>query len=331
MAARAGLIGKRGGNPEIVDLRTVAARELEPVLSDEIREWQSELNWDFEPSAELVRQYAASSSLGGAALMVDGEVAGYGYAVVEEPRGIIGDVYVRPRLRTPRFEADLFQSILEALATTPHVTRMESQLMLAGAEAAEVIRAESAARGRPVRIFERRLMWREAGAPLDAAPGDAAGSFRLEPWEQRYLHAAGGIIAGAYQGEPDSEINVQYRSPSGARRFLSNIVEFPGCGIFDAGASFIAFDRNTGAAAGMALSSFIAGGSGHISQLCVMPEARGRGLGRELLREASAALHRNGARRVSLTVTASNRTAVSLYEKSGFRDIRRFFAYIQES
>jgi ribosomal protein S18 acetylase RimI-like enzyme len=145
------------------------------------------------------------------------------------------------------------------------------------------------------------------------------------------MHMAGSIIAGAYKGETDSEINAQYRSPAGARRFLSNIVEFPGCGTFHDGASFLAWDRESGEAAGMVLSSFVASETGHISQLCVMPAARGAGLGKELLRMSSEALYRHGARRVSLTVTASNHTAISIYEKFGFRNVRTFFAYIWEA
>jgi len=164
-----------------------------------------------------------------------------------------------------------------------------------------------------------------------ALPASVGSRFRFVPWEDRFMHAAAAIIAGAYKSETDSEINAQYRSPAGARRFLSNIVEFPGCGTFHAAASFMAYDRESGEAAGMVLSSFVADDTGHISQLCVMPEARGAGLGKELLRAAAAALYLNGARRVSLTVTSSNRTAISIYEKFGFRDIRTFYAYIWEA
>jgi ribosomal protein S18 acetylase RimI-like enzyme len=327
MAARANSMEQNAGQREIVDLRRIASRELAPLLADEVGEWRSELDWDFEPSADLVRKYAGTSSLGGAALIVDGEVAGYGYAVLEEPRGIIGDIYVRPHQRDSASEAELFRSLLDALAATPRITRMESQLMLVTPEAAAVIGAS----GRRVRLFERRLMSRDAGIPLPPEAAPLRTRFRFERWEDHHMHMAGSIIAGAYKGETDSEINAQYRSPAGARRFLSNIVEFPGCGTFHGGASFLAWDRESGEAAGMVLSSFVASETGHISQLCVMPAARGAGLGKELLRMSSEALYRHGARRVSLTVTASNHTAISIYEKFGFRNVRTFFAYIWEA
>jgi len=320
---------QNAGRREIVDLRKVAASDLEPLLADEIEEWRSELKWDFEPSADLVRTYAGTNSLGGAALMVDGRVAGYGYAVLEEPRGIIGDIYVRPHLRDANAEAELFRSLLDAVAATPRISRMESQLMLVTAESAAII-ATGGASLKPVRLFERRLMLRDCTIPLPPEIGALRSRFRFEPWEGHYLHVAGAIIAAAYKGQTDSEINAQYRSPSGARRFLNNIVEFPGCGTFHPASSFVAFDAKTGAAAGMVLASFVAADTGHISQLCVMPEARGASLGRQLLRTSAEMLYRNGARRISLTVTASNKTAISIYEKFGFRSLRTFFAYIWE-
>jgi ribosomal protein S18 acetylase RimI-like enzyme len=320
---------------EIVDLRSVAARDLEPLLADEIEEWRTALDWDFEPSADLVRKYAGSNSLGGAALMSDGQVAGYGYAVLEEPRGIIGDIYVRPHLRDAASESELFRSLLDALIATPRITRMESQLMLVTPESAALIAGANAAgagaTAKPVRLFGRRLMSRDSQLRLPAIGATVRTRFRFERWADHLLHTAGNIIAGAYRGEADSEINAQYRSPGGARRFLTNIVDFPGCGTFHRAASFVAFDAQTGEAAGMVLASFVSVEAGHISQLCVMPNFRGAGLGNELLRISAAALYQHGAQRISLTVTASNTTAISIYEKFGFHSVRNFFAYIWEA
>ena len=60
-------------------------------------------------------------------------------------------------------------------------------------------------------------------------------------------------------------------------------MDFPGCGTFHKSASFVAFNSTTGEAAGMVLSSFVSVEAGHISQLCVMPNFRGSGLGNEAL------------------------------------------------
>ena len=335
MAARANIMEQNPRRREIVDLRRISVRDLEPLLADEIQEWRAELDWDFEPSADLVRKYAGTNSLGGAALMLDDQVAGYGYAVLEEPRGIIGDIYVRPHLRAAASESEIFRSLLDALIATPRITRMESQLMLVTPESAALIAGVSAAgvgaSNKPVRLFGRRLMSRAGDLRLPGVGASVRSRFRFERWEDHLMHTAGAIIAAAYKGETDSEINAQYRSPGGARRFLSNIVDFPGCGTFHKAASFVAFDAGTGEAAGMVLSSFVSPEAGHISQLCVMPNFRGAGLGNELLRTAAAALYQHGAQRISLTVTASNTTAIAIYEKFGFRKVRDFFAYIWEA
>ena len=328
MAARAHAI--EAGRGEIIDLRQVHVRDLNPLLLEETREWRQDLNWNFEPSADLVRRYASSGSLGGAALMVNGTVQGYGYAVIEEPRALIGDIYVRRphRDHNPASAAQLFHSLLTALSATPRVTRMESQIMLTGRESASLIAEEPSAR--PVTLFERLLMQRGFGE-LQAIPYGTLSRFRIVPWEARMSHAAGTIIADAYKDTPDSSINAQYRSPGGARRFLTNIIDYPGCGNFHPGASFMAYDRVTHDPVGMVLASFVASDSGHISQLCVLPEARGYGLGAALLGESIRALTAAGAQTVSLTVTATNANAIALYRKFGFSAARTFFAYVWDA
>lgn len=68
-----------------------------------------------------------------------------------------------------------------------------------------------------------------------------------------------------------------------------------------------------------------------INNIAIRPDARGRGLGRELLgwllREATA----RGCREASLEVRPSNRVARSLYESFGFREVSRRRGYYQDN
>jgi ribosomal protein S18 acetylase RimI-like enzyme len=48
------------------------------------------------------------------------------------------------------------------------------------------------------------------------------------------------------------------------------------------------------------------------------------------MRRSMAALSAHGCRSVSLTVTASNETAIRLYEQMGFVNRRDFAAYVWE-
>jgi ribosomal protein S18 acetylase RimI-like enzyme len=138
------------------------------------------------------------------------------------------------------------------------------------------------------------------------------------------------LIPVAYRGHVDSEINDQYRSPAGARRFLANIIQYPGCGTFFQPASFMALDNTTGRLCGMCLSSLVSFDVGHITQICVTPTIKGKGCGYELMRRSLGALMEAGCRAASLTVTAANTEAIALYERLGFRKVKEFSACVWE-
>jgi ribosomal protein S18 acetylase RimI-like enzyme len=313
------------GGPEIVDIRQLDSRALSPLLLEETVEWDRELDWDFSHSAELIRQFADQRGLNGAALMDRGEVAGYGYVIIEEDKGLVGDVYVRPFWRTDEHEVRLFRTILDAVAATPGVRRVESQLMLTEQSVAQALQRE-----RFVRVFERILMRFDTARALPPGRADVSFRFRIDPWGEHLYDAASSVISIAYVGHVDAQINDQYRTFAGARRFLYNVVQFPGCGEFFRPASFVAVDAITGWVAGISLCSFVSRDVGHITQLCVTPQAKGKGLGYEMLRKSVGALRAAGARRVTLTVTTANEEAVRLYRRCGFEEMRRFFAYVQE-
>jgi GNAT superfamily N-acetyltransferase len=320
-----GALRQAAGAVEIVPLRNLVGRELDPTLLEETVEWQNELDWDFARSADLVRQFTDTRSLAGFALVDRGEVIGYGYSVIEDHKGLIGDVYIRPPWRDGPAEARLFGAILNELIGTQDIRRVESQLLLPGPSLGEILQRE-----RGIEVRNRILMsYPAAGAP-PLPTGKAFGRFYIEPWVDRHHESAAGVIALSYSSHIDSRINDQYRTQAGARRFIYNIVQFPGCGTFFKPGSFVAYDLATGWLVGIVLTSFVRDEVGHITQLCVIPAAKGKGLGYELLRQAIAALRLHGARRISLTVTAANSEAIQLYERCGFREVRQFAAYVWE-
>ncbi len=102
----------------------------------------------------------------------------------------------------------------------------------------------------------------------------------LVPWSSIYYQAAAELIHAAYYGHIDAEINDQYCSLHGSLRFLHNIVRFPGCGVFEDHQSWLLRDQQTGRLVGMVLCSRVAPDVAHITQLCVAPSHRGRGLGK---------------------------------------------------
>ena len=326
LMAMAALVDPMAAGPEIVDLRELSGRELDPLLLEETVEWQRELDWDFSRSADLVHQFADMRALLGYALLDRGEVAGYGYSVLEEQKGLIGDIYVRPPWRHGNTEVRLFRAVLDGLVAVPNIRRVESQVMLIDPAVGKALQRE-----RFVRVQERMLMRLDITAPPDMPAGRANRNYRIEAWNDHFHEMAAHVVALAYPDHIDSQINDQYRSVAGARRFIHNIVTFPGCGKFFRQGSFVAFDTKTDLMAGIILTSFVADQVGHVTQLCVTPSSKGRGVGYELLREAINSLRSNGARRVTLTVTAANTEATRLYERCGFQDMRRFLSYVWEA
>jgi ribosomal protein S18 acetylase RimI-like enzyme len=319
----------RPGFGELTDLREIPADRLDPLLEEEIATWRRDLDWDFRPSADLVRRFVELESLNGFALVQGtpggSRVAGYSYYVCEEGKGLIGDLYVRTAQRTVENENALIEAVLDAMWRAPGVRRVESQLMML-----------SAPFGRPVPFPERFHSYPRCflEAPLAGverfAPRELPG-ISISLWQENRQDDTARLIANSYQGHIDSRINDQYRSPGGARRFLTNIVQYPGCGTFYAPASYAAASLQDHSQCGVSLASLVAGDAGHITQVCVAPSRRGTGLGYELMRRSMVALAAHGCRLVSLTVTASNQEAIQLYEQMGFVNRRDFAAYVWEA
>lgn len=307
---------------EIVDLLRLSGRELDPLLLEETVEWRNELDWDFGTAAEMVRRFVDNRALAGAAILDRGEVAGYGYAVIEGAKALIGDLYVRPPWRSTDAGTQLFRTILDGLEGIRGLRRIESQIMMIPAEAGRAMARET-----HVELCERMLM---SATTSERADSRGEGSrFEVLPWRDAYEEATATLIAAAYRNHIDSTINDQYRDVPGARRFLFNIIRYPGCGVFAPGASFVVQDKVSGTVAGAVLATMVTNETGHIAQICVDPGMQSLGLGRMLLNAASAALARAGGKRMTLTVTASNR-AVDLYRRAGFSEVRRFLAYVRD-
>ncbi|HUQ90454.1 MAG TPA: GNAT family N-acetyltransferase [Bryobacteraceae bacterium] len=306
---------------EVVPLRHVTGDDLMPVLEEETSTWRETLEWDFCPSAELVLRFVNMHSLSGYALMVGGKLAGYAYYLSEDRKGLIGDVYVAKEHRTQELENQLLAAVLEALREES-VRRVESQLMML---AGPIDRPMPLANY--LRVFRRTFMvWDGSGPELKE--GNAGERLLLESWRDERHEEASQLIGMAYHGHIDSQINDQYQSIAGARRFLLNIVQYPGCGRFYQPSSYLAFHKDTGQPCGLILGSLVAENVGHITQVCVLPEMRGQGVGYELMRNSMHQLREYGCRKITLTVTSCNESAIRLYESMGFRRMREFAAHV---
>ena len=313
----------------LVDLRKISGTELSPALEDETAAWLGALDWDLRPATDLVRRFVDMQALNGFALLEGARPIGYSYYIRDSRKGLIGDLYVMAKDRTPEREHALMEATLEALWRTPGVHRVETQLLMFNSAR----HSRSNPRRMPfadrLQAYPRKFLELPAARISPLEPREPGGVF-FAPWSETRQDESARLVAAAYRGHIDSDINDQYRSPGGARRFLNNIVQYPGCGTFFGPASYAASDPR-GALCGISLTSLVASDTGHITQVCVAPSHRGTGVGYALLRRSLLALEAHGCRRVSLTVTAANSSAVHLYEQMGFTERREFAAFVWDA
>jgi ribosomal protein S18 acetylase RimI-like enzyme len=274
----------------------------------------------------MILKYVDSKILPGYAAIERGRILGYCFFVYEGPKGVIGDIFVDPLLgdRRVAVENQLLQHVLDTLQQSPGVHRVEAQLLLHESGAAAEPFLARGFRQHP-RLFMRMTIGEH---PWSTKPLPA--EIELRQWHERDYQAASGIITAAYSGHIDAEINDQYRSVSGSLRFLNNIVRFPGCGYFDADASYVAYHLPSRADVGIILCSRVKDDVAHITQVCMLPQFRNYGIGEHLIRASHDRLRSRNFRDVTLTVTASNHGAVKLYQRLGFEIVRAFDAFVWE-
>jgi len=312
---------------EILDLRHFSSADLRSLLDEEVEMWGEALAWDYRSSAEMILRYVDAKILPGYAAVERGGLVGYAFFVYEGSKGVIGDLFVSPhRSDTRAVEGRLADHVIETLQQSPGVHRVEAQLLThQTGELAEPFLANGFQRYR--RLFLCQDLRSDDAPVFPAASFDA---IHIRRWtENDYQHAAG-VITTAYRAHIDSEINDQYRTTAGSLRFLNNIVRFPGCGVFDPEASFVAIHQPANALIGLILCSRVREDVGHVTQVCIVPEHRGQGLGEALLDSTYRALRYRKFNLLTLTVTEANHRAVALYRKLGFETQRVFDALVWE-
>lgn len=347
--------------PEILDLRHFAASALRPLLEQESRLWADRIRWDYRNSIELLLGYFDQRSLPGYVALTQGKVTGYVFCVYEGSKAIVGGAFASPApaplagshanhstanhladnsianapahanqpaaaASTHDTEVRLLRHLLETLQHSPQVNRIESQLLLHPAGALHP--AFLAAGFQP---YRRLLLELDLENPAAASvPHDLSrrGNLVMRRWEDSDFHHAAQLVHQSYAGHIDAHINDQYRTIAGAERFLHNIIRFPGCGFFDAGASRVVVQGGSGEMVGLLLCSRVRSDVAHITQLCVAPQLRGQGVAHAMLDANQAHLHYQRFAAITLTVTEKNSAAVDLYSQRGLQLRHDFEAFI---
>jgi ribosomal protein S18 acetylase RimI-like enzyme len=312
---------------EILDLRHFSSADLRALLDEETRVWSRMLSWDYNGSADMILRYVDAKILPGYAAIERGKIVGYSFFVYEGGKGVIGDLFVAEgnwSANGREIERRLLTHVIETLQQSPGIHRVEAQLLVHDTGIVAPPFLEQGFSRHP-RLFMALPLARALTKPPVAHP-----DVESRPWSDQDYQPAAAVITAAYRGHVDSQINDQYRTLSGSLRFLNNIVRFPGCGLFDAESSFVAMQRGTRNMIGLILCSRVRYDVGHVTQVCVLPEYRSRGIGEILLAATAGNLRRRKFSLLSLTVTEANARAVDLYKRLGFTTNRVFDAFVWE-
>lgn len=313
---------------EILDLRHFSAQHLRPLLEHETRMWYQLMSWDYRSSADMILRYIDSKILPGYAAVENGHVGGYAFFVYEGSKGVVGDLYADQTIRSEdgqgTVERLLALHVIETLQQSPGVHRIEAQLLPHESGTLSPMFVQEGFRQFP-RLFMALPLTQNLKTQVFPAT-----DIEFRRWGEQDFQPAATVITAAYRNHIDSEINDQYRSLNGALRFLNNIVRFPGCGLFDGNASFVAYNRLTRAVVGVLLCSRVKDDVGHITQVCILPEHRGKRIGESLIALSTHELRSRNFSTLSLTVTEANTNAVGLYLRLGFDVKRRFDAFVWE-
>ena len=312
---------------EILDLRHFSSVDLRSLLEDETYLWSRLLSWDYSGSAEMILRYVDAKILPGYAAVDRGRVFGYSFFVYEGNKGVIGDLYVTNGARLPdarQVEIRLLTHVIETLQQSPGIHRVEAQLLAHDANAVARPFLETGFQRHP-RLFMVLNFGKTTLPPVAVHPDS-----EIRPWMEADYQPSAAVITASYRGHVDAQINDQYHTLSGSLRFLNNIVRFPGCGTFDPESSFVALERKTKSLVGLILCSRVRKDVGHVTQICVLPEFRGKKIGESLLAATQANLRKRNFNSLSLTVTEANHKAVSLYRRLDFDSKRIFDAFVWE-
>ena len=312
---------------EILDLRHFSSVDLRSLLEDETQVWSRLLSWDYSGSAEMILRYVDAKILPGYAAVDRGRIFGYSFFVYEGSKGVIGDLYVTNGTRLPDahpVEIRLLTHVIETLQQSPGIHRVEAQLLAHEANAVSRPFLETGFQRHP-RLFMVLALEKSASQKPALHP-----EVETRPWTESDYQPSAAVITASYRGHVDAQINDQYHTLSGSLRFLNNIVRFPGCGVFDAESSFVALDRKTKNLIGLILCSRVRKDVGHVTQICVLPEYRSRGIGESLLAATNSNLRKRSFSLLSLTVTEANSKAVALYRRLNFDSKRVFDAFVWE-
>ena len=302
-------------------IETVPKALLEPLLDEEASMWATRLKWSFAPSRRRLEAALDEGIVNGFVARDDRGACAYATYSVDDDHGVIGSFFASDRARDRGLETLLVRRVLASLlASGPRL--VDCQTLFSSDPGLTDPFAdcgfESAARifmtiDRPTWLGGQR-------APLAPPLGS-------RPIHRTDLRSVAGLVYEAHRDTRGLDASSSFDTLDSCTKILRQIMLDEVCGSFDSAGSRRV--EVNGEFLAISLMTWPLSGVAHVSEIATTPTYRRRGLARQCLAESlQSAFERSGATMATLSVTASNRNALSLYESTGFVPRIRYQSHV---
>jgi GNAT superfamily N-acetyltransferase len=338
-----------------LDWRFLTPAEAAGLHDAEAARWLSALHWDTRASLKRIESARRAGNLPGLVVRDEwGAVRGWTFFLVHD--GV---------LQIGGFVADSIDTtvtLLDAVLRTPAAAPISAAMLFAFSAAPDLL-AQLARRGFIVeryrylearmppsscsRVEPRRSSFesttsgggqgfpgepkrpgREGCSPAERFPKRPTRDDRSPAvvWTDNRLAAAATLLGRSYTSDDPARPFARGGRPHEWLEYATQLVSTKACGTFLPEASFVAPGASPAAIDGVTLMTRLTPDTAHVAQMAVAPEARGRGLARQLLTASLAAAHAAGCARATLLVSERNAIAGRLYEDLGFEEVTAFIS-----
>jgi ribosomal protein S18 acetylase RimI-like enzyme len=329
----------------IEDWRAASVDRVAPLYQAEIRRWDARLGWDATSMCTQVELGRRAGTVDGVMLSDEsGYTIGWAFYLLHRSSLQVGGFMSTSGSATERMldvivgeaagrAASLTFFVMDgATDLIPALRRrglaLERYLYLSRTLSGVQTQSDAAGQGYPrsvpsvIEVLDHR-----SDSTSDEASRGADGiepAAIIRPWRAGDLGQATELLAKAYPGADEARPFASHGSWHEWLEYLSQLTETDGCGALLPEGCFATTVNERLAA--LALTSRISEETGHLSQLAVDPDVRGRGLGHALLAATCASAQRAGCRRLTLLVSSGNAAARRLYARAGFDQVAGFVA-----
>jgi ribosomal protein S18 acetylase RimI-like enzyme len=292
-----------------IDWRTLPAERVMPLYTTEIERWGSALEWDTAKDWDEVEKGRRLGTVAGVVVTNEtGATVGWCYYIVHKRSLQIGSFIAASDAAA--------QTMLDSVLRDEIRASVDTVTLFAFADAPNLA---AALRLRGLTVDRYWYLGRELQRTAPPRLPD------VRKWRVDDVQATAELLARSYEGRDESRPFAPRGLPEEWLDYVQQLTTGTGCGRLMQDVC-VCVPGGPNRLLAVALVTRIGEGTGHLVQLAVDPQMRGRHLGTHLLEIACSSANQAGRLRMTLFVGGKNSRARSLYESHRFENMASFLA-----